>query len=224
MKGPSTESTITIWIVEDDIKYRESIAFLFEHTSDMRCAQTFGSCEEGLAYLKTHLAETSASSVPDVVLLDINLPGMNGLEGLKHFRALLPNICVVMLTIRDDAQTIYDAFRAGASGYLLKNASIDQVLAAIREANQGGTLMPAPVARMVLAFLQEQETTASYGLTEREIDVLREMIAGYKQREIAERLFVSRNTVNTHIQHIYEKLHVHSGIEAVVKAITERLV
>jgi DNA-binding NarL/FixJ family response regulator len=129
-----------------------------------------------------------------------------------------------MLTIRDDAETIYAALRAGASGYLIKNDQVDQIVAAIREAAQGGTLMPAPVARKVLGFFQQQESKPDYGLTEREMEVLQEMTEGYVQKEIADRLFISPSTVNTHIQHIYEKLHVHSGIEAVAKALRERLV
>jgi DNA-binding NarL/FixJ family response regulator len=159
-----------------------------------------------------------------VLLLDVNLPGMSGLDGLGALKARLPAARVVMLTIRDDAETIYAALGAGASGYLLKNADPDQLAAAVEAARNGGMLMPGPVARKVLAAFEGPTPTPDYGLTDRERDVLREMVQGHTQKEIAERLFVSPSTVNTHVQHIYEKLHVHSGSAAVAKAVRERLV
>lgn len=223
MVHPENAADITVWIIEDDSAYLQTLAYLVDHTSGMTCGAVFDSCEAVLERMEAHEGRARAWDLPDVLLLDVNLPGVNGIEGIGQIKAHLPEVRVVMLTIRDDADTIYAAFRAGASGYLVKNAQVDQIIAAIREASQGGTLMPAPVARKVLGFFQQQESKPDYGLTDRELEVLQEMTEGYVQKEIADRLFISPSTVNTHIQHIYEKLHVHSGIEAVAKALRERL-
>ncbi|MEM1094580.1 MAG: response regulator transcription factor [Bacteroidota bacterium] len=214
----------TVWIVEDDDRLRETLVYLLDHTTAIACPQAFSSCEEALDMIRAYQARQRQWARPDVLLLDINLPGRSGLDALPQFKALLPDLQIVMLTIRDETDTIFTAFRAGASGYLLKNASVDQIIAAIREARNGGTLMPAPVAKKVLAFFHGQGAAPDYGLSKREKEVLAEMTEGYTQKQIANRLFISANTVNTHIQHIYEKLHVHSGIEAVAKALRERLV
>ena len=211
---------ITVWVVEDDTHYRESLHSVLGQTAGLQCTWAFMDCESTLAHAKVCQPPDS----PDVILLDINLPGLSGIEGIGQLKAYLPRARIVMLTILDTADTIYDALRAGASGYLLKNASLCQIIDAIRTAHQGGTLMPAEVASKVLGFFTAAGAKIDYGLTEREKEVLSEMGAGYSQKEIAARLFVSPSTVNTHIQHIYEKLHVHSGIEAVAKAIRERLI
>ena len=216
----SASSSTSVWIIEDDERYQQALRFVLENTSSLQCPQTFFSCEGALAYL--NIAE--GEKLPDVILLDINLPGLSGIEGIGLLKARLPDTTIVMLTILDDAEIIYEALCAGASGYLLKNAPLDQIIAAVRAAAQGGTLMPADVAEKVLSFFTQTGAKQDYGLTEREKEVLGEMGEGYSQKEIAAHLFVSPHTVNTHIQHIYEKLHVHSGIEAVSKAIRERLI
>lgn len=214
--------TTSLWIVEDDPTYRNALLLLLGSASTTRCDAAYPSCEAALE------AARKAENHPDVVLLDINLPGMSGLEGLAGLKALLPQSRILMLTNRDDAATIYASLRSGASGYLLKSAGVDEILSAIAQAQRGGTLMPAPVARQVLTFFQSATLPESeadgYGLTEREIEVLNEMAGGYSQREIATRLFLSPHTVDSHIRHIYEKLHVSSGIEAVAKALRERLI
>ena len=124
----------------------------------------------------------------------------------------------------DDAETVYAALGAGASGYLLKSASPDELLAAVAEARAGGMLMQRQVARLVLAAFEARRPAPDYGLTPRETEVLSEMVAGHTQPQIAERLFVSLSTVNSHVQNVYAKLHVHNGSAAVAKAVRERLV
>jgi DNA-binding NarL/FixJ family response regulator len=220
---PAAAPSLIVWVVEDDTSFRDTLAFLLEHTTGMTCGHTFGSVEDALAYADAYEGRSTSWPQRDVMLLDVNLPGMTGLDGIAALKARLPDTQIVMLTIRDSANTIFDAFRAGASGYLLKNAGVDRIVAAVREAAAGGMLMPAPVARQVLGLFQRHKTPSDYGLTEREVEVLREMTEGCTQKEIAERLFVSPSTVNTHVQRIYAKLHVRSATEAVAKVLRERL-
>jgi DNA-binding NarL/FixJ family response regulator len=209
-------SDIRIWLVEDDESYRQTLSFVVGKTEYFNVEFEFGDCEAAIdAARNGHSA--------DVILLDVNLPGLSGVEGLSTLKRLVPSARIVMLTIIDDAATIFEAFQNGASGYLLKNSSVDKIIAAVREAASGGMLMPAPVAEKVLAHFHRPDRE-DYGLTSREQDVLEEMGRGYSQKEIADRLFVSPHTVNTHIQHIYDKLHVRSGLEAVAKAFREGLI
>lgn len=213
-----------VWLVEDEPAFRETLAYLVEHTAGMRCARTFDRAEAALAAL----GDAGTEDCPDLILLDVNLPGRSGIELAAEAKALCPEARVVMLTIRDDAETIFAALRAGASGYLLKNSPIDAIITGLQEALAGGMLMPAPVARKVLGFFAGAPglggPTEDYGLTEREGEVLSLMVEGLIQKEIADRLCVSPSTVNGHVQRIYGKLHVHSGRAAVAKALRERLV
>jgi DNA-binding NarL/FixJ family response regulator len=219
-------SAATLWIVEDDADYREAVAELLnDHVADV---EAFGSVETALARADVLASGASPSAPeagwPEVVLLDVNLPGLSGIEGVGEIKSRVPTTAVVMLTIRDDADTIYAALGAGASGYLLKSASPDELLGAVREARTGGMLMQKQVARLVLASFEARAAVPDYGLTPRETDVLREMVGGHTQPQIAERLFVSLSTVNSHVQSIYRKLHVRNGNAAVSKAVRERLV
>ncbi|WP_412061362.1 response regulator [Rubrivirga sp. IMCC45206] len=207
---------VRVWIVEDDVDFRD--AFEDVVGPQVSLEGVFGSVEAAIARL-----DVAPHAAPDVMMLDVNLPGLTGIEGLGALKSRAPSTFVVMLTIRDDAATIAQALGAGASGYVLKGAPPDLLLAAIDQASRGGMLMEPAVARAVLSQFEARPPTPDYGLTDRERDVLREMVAGGTQREIADRLFVSPSTVNTHVQHVYEKLHVHSGSAAVAKAIRERL-
>jgi len=214
--GPS----IAVWIVEDDIQYRQTVVYLLNHTSDLHCAAEFFAFEEIQALVDGREPWTP----PDVVLMDIGLPGVDGIQGVAWLKTRLPGVPIVMLTLHDDADMIFEALRAGASGYLLKDTPLDQTLDAIREAFRGGSLMPAPVAVKVLHFFRQAVPREKYNLTKREHEILGLMADGYVQKQIAEKLWLSPHTVDNHIRHIYEKLHVHSGIEAVAKAIREQLI
>lgn len=211
---------VRVWVVEDEPHYRETLASLVERVDGLGGARAFADAEGALDALEA----AGPGERPGLVLMDVNLPGMTGIEATARLKARLPEARVVVLTIRDEAATIFAALRAGASGYLLKGEPIDRILAAIREALAGGVMLPAPVAREVLDFFAAQPAAEDYGLSERERDVLERMVAGLPQKEIAEVLFVSPATVNKHVQRVYEKLHVHSASAAVAKAVRERLV
>ncbi len=215
-------STAVVWLVEDDIDFRETVA---EGVGGaVRAVEAFGSVEAALARIESFRGGTPEVGWPEGVLLDVNLPGLSGIEGVGELKARLPDAAIVMLTIHDDAETVYAALGAGASGYLLKSAGLDALVGAVREARSGGMLMQRQVARLVLAAFEARRPVPDYGLTERETEVLAEMVAGHTQPQIAERLFVSLSTVNCHVQSAYAKLHVHNGSAAVAKAIRERLV
>lgn len=209
---------IRVWVVEDDPHYRDTLSFIVENSTGMMCTGTFAQVEHALAAV-------DGSTVPDVVLMDIQLPGCDGIAGTTRLAERLPSARVVMLTNYDDDDRIFDAFRAGASGYLLKNVPVDKILAAIHEAASGGMLMPAPVARKVRGYFADvQANRGRYGLTSREREVLDYMADGLSQKEIAATLFLSPSTINGHVQHIYQKLHVNSGSAAVAKALREHLI
>lgn len=219
-------SSITVWIVEDRADYRETVSHLLNHVSGMACPMAFEDCESALELLDAHAGRVRPWTLPDVLLLDVNLPGMSGLDGISALKTRLPRTHIVMLTIRDDKEAIHRSLQAGASGYLFKNTSLDHIIEAVRQAANGGLLMPASVAEKVLHFFQSSGAVPQddFGMTPREIEVLREMADGYTQKEIADRLFIAPSTVNTHLQHIYEKLHVRCGPEAVAKAIRAGLI
>lgn len=223
MTGPdihSPDSQISIWLVEDDSQYRQTLAYLLNHTTGFRCDAIFFSCEE----LQDLIEGEKPWDPPSVVLLDIGLPGRNGIEGARYLKAQLPEVPILMLTVQDTPETIFEALQAGASGYLLKETPLDEAIAAIRAAVRGGTLMPAPVASKVLHFFTDAQPRADYGLTPRETQILRLMSEGLAQKEIADALAISPHTVDNHVRHIYEKLHVRSGLEAVARAVKEHLI
>jgi DNA-binding NarL/FixJ family response regulator len=202
---------IKIAIVEDDVRVRGTLARLIDSTEGFCCVSQHPSAENAL----TELPVTR----PDVVLMDINLPGLNGVECVRRLKELLPKTQVVMLTVYENTNIIFSALAAGASGYLLKKSSPEQLIEAIREVHNGGSPMTSHIARKVVAsFQQVANPVHDYEkLSLREQEVLDYLAKGYLYREIAERLKISYPTVHTHIRHIYEKLHVRSRTQAVTK-------
>lgn len=217
------DGPIDVWVVEDETTYRNTLKYVLDHTTGLKCGFAFGDYEALIRHLDDQRQTRSMLRGPSVLLLDINLPGISGLSGIREIKERLPDTQILMLTVRDDAKSIYESLRCGASGYLQKNVSVDDIVTAVRQASMGGLLMPAPVAREVLSFFRDK-AVADYGLTPREREVLAMMATGLSQKQIADHLNSSPHTVNTHMKHIYSKLHVHSGIEAVVKAFRDRLV
>ena len=215
---PAVSDKIDVWMVEDNSEFRSSIFELINETDSMKCTKAFSSCEEAIACLEQ-------DEVPGVILMDIGLPGMNGVEGVKMVKVLSPSTDVIMLTIYDDDENVFRAICSGASGYLLKNAPADGILGAIREVLEGGAPMNAGIARRVLEmFAKFSNPKAEYGLTQREKEILHLLIDGLTMMQIADKLFVSYHTIDTHLRNIYAKLHVHSRSGAVAKALKEHLI
>jgi len=206
----SASAPIRVSIVEDNDRFRESLSVMLAGCPGFCCAGAHRTAEEGLAQIP--------KSAPDVVLMDIELPKRNGIECVRELKRLLPKLPVMMLTSYDDPEKIFQSLKAGACGYLLKRTSLAEVLEAIQEMHRGGSPMSTQIARRVVASLhQPTPKTAASALTEREEQILARLAKGFSNKEIADLLSVSLETVRTHLRHIYEKLHVHSRTEAVVK-------
>jgi len=212
------ESVIKTAIIEDQRDIREGLTMLIDGTAGYQCTGSYRSMEDALERIK--------SQMPDVILCDIGLPGMSGIEGIRILKERYPSLLLVMLTVYDDDDRIFDALCAGACGYLLKRTSPARLLESLKEAVNGGAPMSPEVASRVIALFREfrPPERADYELTPHESRLLRLLVEGHNYTTAAEELKVSYNTVKFHIRHIYEKLQVHSKSEAVAKAMRERLV
>ena len=210
--------TIKVAIVEDEREIRESLALLVNGTDGYVCTGSYRSMEEAL--------ERIPRQVPDVVLSDIGLPGMNGIDGIRLLKERHPDLLVLMLTVYDDDERIFDAMCAGACGYLLKKTPPARLLESVKEVVQGGAPMSPEVARRVIALFRDVRPPerADYHLTPHEKRLLKLFVEGHNYKTAAAELQVSVNTVNFHVRSIYDKLQVHSRSEAVVKALVNRLV
>lgn len=204
--------SISVCIIEDDAPAREILANWIRRAEGFRCAGEHGSAESALASLP--------QEKPSVVLADINLPGMNGIECVRRLKLQLPETQFVMLTVYEDADHIFDALKAGASGYLLKQTPRNELLAALKQVHAGGSPMTSNIARKVVQSFQQSTQTApseAADLSAREREVLDLLARGYLYKEIADTLSISLPTVNTYIRRIYEKLHVRSRAQAVAR-------
>ena len=202
---------INVSIVEDSDKFRETLARVLNRAEGFRCVSQYPNAEEALKVLP--------QDKPDVVLMDINLPGMNGVECVRQLKQLAPAIQVMMLTVYEDTDNIFNALTAGATGYMLKRTPRDELLEAIREVHRGGSPMTTHIARKVVQSFQRAAPAASPTemLSPREQEVLDCLAQGFLYKEIAEKLSISYETVHTYIRRIYEKLQVRTRTEAVAK-------
>ena len=201
---------IVVSIVEDDDGVRAGLARLLEKSKDIRLLASYPDAETALLQIP--------QSRPDILLMDINLPAMNGVECVQKLHALDPSLRVIMVTVYENPEQIFDALRAGAIGYLLKQQSSENLLEAIRDAHRGGSPMSSQIARKVVQFFRtDKKTEATTTLSTRETEVLNLLSKGHLIKEIADQLGISFVTVRTHIRRIYEKLHVHSRSQAVAK-------
>jgi len=207
----------TLWIIEDNVAYRRATERALRAADAANTVQAFSSCEEALA-------APPAAALPDVVLLDVGLPGMDGIEGIGRLRQLAPEASILVLTVFEDDDKIFRAICAGASGYLLKSEPMSRILAAIAEAQAGGSPMNPRVARRVLTmFTKFAPAKKDYGLTPRETDVLELMVEGSAKKQIADRLALNPHTVDYTMRGIYRKLHVNCQAAAVSRAVKDGL-
>ena len=202
---------IKIAIVEDDRTTRAGLEMIINLAAGFHCVCTCMTAEDALRMLPKH--------TPEVVLMDIQLPKMSGIECVAELKVLLPTVQVIMVTVYEDPDRIFCALRAGACGYLLKRSTPEQVLTAIRDVQTGGVPMSSEIARKVIAHFQEQETAAAdvENLSAREREVLDLVVRGLSNKEIVVRLGITIEGVRWHLRNIYEKLHVHSRTEVLVK-------
>ena len=205
--------TITVTIVEDDEEIRESLALLINATKGYECVSSYSDCETAI--------DGIGKDLPDVILMDIGLPGMSGIEGIKIIKQNKIDSDILILSIRENDQSVFDALCAGATGYLIKETPPEKILEAIREVHTGGAPMSTQIARMVITSFKVQPSPE---LTNRETEVLSQLCKGMSYKMIADSLFISEETVRRHIKNIYRKLEVHSKSEAVAKALKEKLV
>jgi DNA-binding NarL/FixJ family response regulator len=208
--------SIAVSIVEDDARVRASLARLVDGAPGFRCASNHASAEDALRELPRLR--------PDVVLMDINLPGINGVECVRQIKPQLPAMQIIMLTVYQNTEHIFNALAAGATGYMLKQTPPPELLAAIKEVHAGGSPMSSHIARKIVQSFQgpAPDAAPAQNLTPREAEVLNLLAKGYLYKEIADQMKVSYATVHTHIRHIYEKLHVRSRTEAVAKHLTQK--
>ena len=196
--------------MEDDRGVRESLAVLINGAAEFHCAGICANAEAALRQLP--------SNWPDVVLMDINLPQMSGIECVGRLKAQRPGLHILMLTVHVDSELIFKSLKAGASGYLIKQSSPAEILGAMSDVLRGGAPMTNTIARKVVLFFQQQPAADETAcLTKRELEILTHLAKGHQYKEIADLLAINVLTVRTHIHHIYEKLHVRSRTEAVVK-------
>ncbi|MGA9779308.1 MAG: response regulator [Limisphaerales bacterium] len=202
---------ISVSIVEDNDKLRGTLARVLNRADGFRCVSDYANAEDALKVLP--------QVRPDVVLMDINLPGMNGVECVRQLKQLLPQTQVMMLTVYEDTENIFNALTAGANGYMLKRTSSKELLEAIHEVHRGGSPMTMHIARKVVQSFQKTAATAqpTENLSEREQQVLDLLSQGLMYKEIADKLAISYETVHTYIRRIYEKLQVRTRTEAVAK-------
>lgn len=214
--------TLRVLIVDDQSLFRRGLQIVLEDESDI---EVVGQAADG-----NEAVEKAQELMPDVVLMDVRMPRRSGIEATQQIKDLLPHVKILMLTISDEEADLYEAIRAGASGYLLKEISVDEVADAIRSVSQGQSrISPSMASKLLAEFAamskraEERPQLPPPRLTDREMDVLRLAAQGLNNRDIAKQLFISDNTVKNHMRNILEKLHMHSRVEAVMYAVREKL-
>jgi DNA-binding NarL/FixJ family response regulator len=213
---------IRVLIVDDHALFRRGLEMVLEQEDDVEVVGEAGDGAEAI--------EKAQELMPDVVLMDVRMPRRSGIEATQTIKDLIPHAKILMLTISDEEADLYDAIKAGANGYLLKEISIEEVANAIRSVNQGQSLIsPSMASKLLNEFAtmvkraDEKHQVPTPRLTEREMEVLKLVAKGHNNRDIAKELYISENTVKNHIRNILEKLHLHSRMEAVVYAVREKL-
>ena len=221
-KDPSGDEAVRVLIVDDHALFRRGLQMVLEGEPDI---EVVGEASDGSEAVKK-----AEDTTPDVVLMDVRMPKRSGIEATRAIKDTLPSTRILMLTISDEEADLYDAIKAGAAGYLLKEISIDEVANAVRQVNQGQSLIsPSMASKLLTEFAtmvkrrDERSQMPGPRLTDRELQVLKLVAQGLNNKDIGDQLFISENTVKNHVRNILEKLHLHSRMEAVVYAVREKL-
>jgi DNA-binding NarL/FixJ family response regulator len=209
---------IKILIYEDNPQLREGLSMLINGSDGFEVLAAYKNCD--------HVVDEVEAWRPDVILMDIDMPGVNGIDGLKHIRKVNTGVKILMLTVFDDNKNVFESLKAGANGYVLKKTPPAKLLEYISEAASGGAPMTSSIAAQVLKMFSEinDPVYADYNLSEREKQVLQLLVNGYSYKMIAAEMFIAIDTVRSHIKKIYEKLHVNSKSEAVAKAFKDKII
>jgi|SRR5687768_2071842 len=207
---------VRIVIFEDNHKLRESLAYLLDHYEDYQVVGHYDRCDDAANIVRVHN--------PDVVLMDIDMPGKSGIEGVSIVKEALPEAAVIIYTVFEDDEKLFRCLCAGANGYLLKKTPPQKLFDAIREVLEGGAPMSPVIARKVLTTFHSHVGKFKYTLSPREMEVLQYLTKGYSSKQIAADMDLAFDTVRCHLKNIYQKLHVNCGKEAIVKALQERIV
>jgi DNA-binding NarL/FixJ family response regulator len=206
------DAVTRIWIIEDNVRLRHYLVEYLSEPDDLQCTGNFSSCEDALEALDSGLP-------PQVILIDLGLPGMSGSDGIREFKRRHWEIEALVLTVSSEPDKVFEAISAGASGYLLKNASIGEIEEACRKLARGESSLDGAIARMMLTSFQKAKSkVVDHGLTDREFDILKKLGAGLYGKEIAQMLGITQATVNFHCGNLYKKLHVQSQRSAVIEA------
>lgn len=218
----STDDRIRVIVADDHGVFRHGLLMVLQPEPDIDVVAEAENGHEAVALARSH--------APDLVLMDVRMPDMTGIDATRAIREAVPHTKVLMLTISDEEDDLYDAIKAGANGYLLKEISIDEVAAAVRSVHAGQSLIsPSMATKLLTEFAamarkdEEKAQVAAPRLTDREMEVLTHVAQGMNNRDIAKALYISENTVKNHVRNILEKLHLHSRMEAVVYAVREKL-
>ncbi|GIK59983.1 MAG: response regulator transcription factor [Ignavibacteriota bacterium] len=209
---------IDVIIIEDNDLFRDSLKEAINKSSSIRCQNTFSSGETALDIIEKE------ELVPDIILLDIGLPGLSGIELIPELKKLTPSSKIIIITVHDDDENVFKAICSGAAGYLLKDLSSDKIVDSINEVMTGGAPMNSHIAKKVLNMFRDQNIKSDgYDLSEREKEILSLLVDGLSKKQIGEKIFLSHHTVDSHLRNIYAKLEVHSRSSAISKAIKEKL-
>ena len=211
------ENIIEVAIIEDDLSIGTGLMTYLNSSEGFKCTGFYPSCIQAI--------EKIASDLPDIILMDISMPEINGIECTKTLKCLFADLTIIILTVFDDDKKVFDSLKAGASGYILKQTPLENILNHIKEAYEGGAPLTPSIARKVLNYFNESnKRIINYDLSRREKEILNELVTGSTYNKISETLFISIDTVRTHIKNIYSKLHVNSKAEAVAKALKNKII
>ncbi len=216
LKNDSKEKRLQTWIVEDDSQFCMQLAELINFSSTFICSQTFQSCEPAIEILKEE-------DPPDIILMDLGLPGMNGINGILKIKQIVPEVIIIVLTVFEDTDSILQSISNGAAGYLLKGSSFDDIINSLELILSGGAPINPQIAKKILDLFAQSYTPVDYGLTPREKEVLTFLVDGLLKKQIADKMSITFHTVDKHLRSIYTKLQVPSRSQAVSKAIKEKL-